>query len=349
MKPLPKTPFLSNVVKMRLIGLFIALSLSVTWFYMIRPLAFGVPGNSTNVYVFSADSHTAYHLPVLENVWRPRIGGLWLSGRLFDLCVKDGKLNGIAYQNIFAFYHAAWLGLLFVAILIFAPEPIFALLGCFAGLFYMLTPTSMGYSYPWDFPALFFFGLSFFLWMRGHYAWMLPVIILGTLFKETPAVTAILFFFTGLTLRRKWTLFGIAFVACLIVKILVGYAVDGKFEIFTQQYAAGEPNWLLNCTYFLHPPVNNVIFVNAGTFVVSFFLPMRTRFERGTKCLLLIFLAGQFIAGGWGEVREMLEAIPVSVLYLQNYIATASVAPVSIAPASTKAAKTPGPKINPKQ
>lgn len=329
MKPLTKTPIVSNAVKTKLIGLFIAVSLTVTWFYIIRPIAIsGSPGNSTNLYVFSADSHYENHMSVIEPVWRPRIGGLWVAGRMFDWGVKDGKISADTYRNIFALYQASWMGLFFLAILFLAREPIFVLLGCFAGLFYMLTPTSQGYSYPWDIPALFFFGLSYLLWTRGFYVWMLPVIVLGTLFKETPAVTAFLFFFTGMTLRRKFTLFGIAFFACLILKIIVGYALDGRFELFTQQYSGGasghEPNWLLNIQYFLHPIPNNFIFVNAGTFVASLFLPMRTTFQRGTKCLLLIFFAGQFIAGGMYEVREMLEAIPVSVLYLQNYVETAS-------------------------
>src|SRR5690349_19701564 len=94
-----KTQFLTDATKTKLIGLFIALSLSVTYFYMIRPWAMGMPGNSTNLWVFTADSKVSNHLSSLYKVWRPRIGGLWISGRMVDSIIKDGLINPQDYQS----------------------------------------------------------------------------------------------------------------------------------------------------------------------------------------------------------------------------------------------------------
>ena len=63
---------------------------------------------------------------------------------------------------------------------------------------------------------------------------------------------------------------------------------------------------------------NHFIFVNAGTFVITLFLPMRTKVQMGTKAILLLFFLGQMLAGSLSEFRIMLEVLPVSILYLKQ-------------------------------
>lgn len=346
-----KTPILTNELKVKLIGLFIALSLSVTYYYLIKPWAMGVPGNSTNLWVFSATSHTNYHLDSLYKVWRPRIGGLYLSGRMVDGIVKDGLINlqdyqsnnivvlGVQnqegqqvfgkyfyaedYRNIFGLYHAGWLFLFFVMLVFMVEDPAFIMLGCFAGLFYMLTPRANYYSYPWDIPSMTFFTLSYLLWVKRRYRLMLVVILFGTLFKETTAVTAVLFFFTDLSWKKRITYFLAAFFSTLLLKIAVTSAIDGRIEILTQDLTQGNSSGKLmtlwsNLQELLGPKWNHFIFVNAGTFVIAMFLPMRTKIEMGTKAVLLVFFCGQLLAGSLSEFRIMLEVLPVSILYLKQ-------------------------------
>ena len=60
--------------------------------------------------------------------------------------------------------------LFFVMLLFMAEDPVFVILGCFAGLFYMLTPRAVYYSYPWDMPSMIFFTLSYLLWLKKRTA-----------------------------------------------------------------------------------------------------------------------------------------------------------------------------------
>jgi len=345
------TRFLTNGTKTKLIGLFIALSLSVTYFYMIRPWALGMPGNSTNLWVFTADSKVNNHLSSLYTVWRPRIGGIWLAGRMVDSIIKDGLINLQDYQSnnivvltvtsqqnqqvfgkyfytedyrdIFGLYHAAWLFLFFVLLIFLLEDPVFVMLGCFAGLFYMLTPAANYYSYPWDMPSMMFFTLSYLCWLKKRYPLMLVVIFTGTLFKETAAVTAVLFFFTDLNWKKRISYFLAAFVSTLLLKMAITAVVDGKIEILTQDLTRGDQSGKL-MTLENNLPVlfglrwNHFIFVNAGTFIAALFLPMRTKVETGTKAILLLFFCGQLLAGSMNEFRIMLEVLPVSILYLKH-------------------------------
>ena len=351
MQPPPKARLATNSIKVKLIGLFIAVSLCLTYFYQIRPWAMGIPGNSTNLWVFTADASLNQHVNSLYNTWRPRIGGLWIAGRLVDGIMKDGLINPQDYQsnniivlnvtsqanqqvignyfytedyrNCFGLYHAVWLFLLFLILLFMAEDPVFVMFGCFAGLFYMLTPRAFYYSYPWDIPSMVFFTLSYLLWLRQKYAGMLVVIFFGTLFKETVAVTAFLFFFTHLVWRKRFLYFGIAAVSTCLLKVAVTMAVDGKIEIQTAAVTShGSSGTYLTMVTGLQeiftPNVNHFIFLNAGTFLVALFLPMRTQIQKGTKTILIIFFAGQLLAGVMSEFRIMLEVLPVSILYLRR-------------------------------
>lgn len=322
-KPPKKPSATANIIKVRLIGLFIALSLSVTYYYLIKPWAMGTPGNSTNFWVFSSMSHADYHLSSLYKVWRPRVGGLWLAGRLIDSVVHNGHLKVENVQHVFGLYHACWLFLFFAMLVFLVEDPIFIMLGCFAGLFYMFTPLADHYSYPWDMPSMLFFTLSYLLWLRKRYIPMLIVIFFGTLFKETVAVTAILFFFTDLSWKKRITYFMAAFFSTLFLKIAITLAVDGKIEILTQDLTRGNHSGKLetvitNIKELFTPQWNHFIFVNAGTFVVAMFLPIRNKVDLGTKVILVVFFCGEMLAGALHEYRIMLEALPISILYIRR-------------------------------
>jgi hypothetical protein len=321
---------ISSAVKVRLIALFVALSLSITYFYIIKPWAMGVPGNSTNFMVFSAMSQADYHLNSLQEVWRPRIGGMWLSGRLVDSVVRDGQLRIDDVQHVFGLYHAVWLFVFFLTIIFLVEDPVFVILGCFAGLFYMLTPNAGYYAYPWDIPSMTFFTLNYLLWKRKLYTWMLPVFAVGHFFKETIAVTAVLYFFTDLNWRKRITYFALAVILTLLVKIVITEIVEGRIIIITQ-VRSGETHgffsylennfgvyFLSNVKFLFSLQWNQFIFVNAGVFVISLFLPAKTKIEMGTKAVLLVFFCGQMLAGCINEFRLMLEVLPVSVLYLRQ-------------------------------
>lgn len=327
MKPPTKTPLLSDDLRVKLIGLFIALSLSVTYYYLIKPWAMGTPGNSTNFWVFSAMAHTDYHLHSLYPAMRLRVAGLWLSGRLVDSIVSNGHIKVADVQTIFGLYQACWLFLFFVMVLFLVEEPVFIILGCFGAMFYMFTPGAQYYFYPWDMPGMLFFTLNYLLWRRKRYLLMLAVMFIGTFFKETVILTGVLFFFTDLTKGQKIRYLAAAAAIAVFTKIGLTLAVDGKISFFTNQFTSGQhKGFLENSTIFknvkelITPNLNHFIFVNGGTFIVSLLLPMRTKVQKGTKAVLGIFSLAVLLGGVIHEFRIMLDILPISVLAIREYL-----------------------------
>ncbi|HYA78894.1 MAG TPA: hypothetical protein VED19_00105 [Candidatus Nitrosopolaris sp.] len=313
---------MTTTTRTKLMAAFIALSLCVTWFALMRAAANGNSKNSLTLYVFVADSHSRGHYDQLADVWKPRIGGNWIAGRLADTFAEDGRLTEAAYQNVFGAYNAGWLLLIFAALICWADNPLFVIPLVFAGLCYSLTPPDNVTFFPWDLPSMFFWTLSFLLWQRKHYPWMLATIVLGTVFKETVAVMAILFFFTTISWRRRWVFFGAAFVACLLLKLWISHAVMGQARIFT---ADSNGHLSFNVLKGLFTAqLNHVIWVNGGTFIVALFLPMKALADKGTKLVLIAFFAGLtmacVLAGTDFEFRQFLDVLPVSALYLNRTI-----------------------------
>lgn len=138
-----------------------------------RAAASGNSHNSLTLYIFVADSHVHGHYDQLADVWKPRIGGNWIAGRLCDAFAQDGGLSLPVYQNIFGFYNAAWLALIFTALICLADNALFVIPLVFAGMGYTLTPPDAVAITPWDLPSMFFWTLSFLLWQRKNYLWML--------------------------------------------------------------------------------------------------------------------------------------------------------------------------------
>jgi hypothetical protein len=314
---------MSNSIKLKLVAAFIALSLCATWFVFTRATSSGNSHDALTVYIFVADSHLHGHYDKLAEVWKPRIGGNWLTGRLCDAFAQDnGQVSWPVYQNLFDFYNAAWLLLTFAVLIYLADNPLFVLPLIFAGMIYTLTPPDAVVITPWDLPSMFFWTLSFLLWQRKNYRWMLAVIVLGTAFKETVAVTAFLFFFTTMNWRRRWTFFGAAFVLCLLLKLWITYSVLGQPKIFTAD-SHGHFSFEV-VTDFFTPQVNHFIWINAGTFVLALCLPMKTLNDKGTKFLLIAFFAGMtaacILADTYYEFRQFLDVLPISVLYLSKTI-----------------------------
>ena len=313
---------MANRDKIKLVTAFIALSLCAAWYVFTRAVADGNGHNSLTLYMFVADSHIHGHYNQLAEVWQPRIGGNWITGRLCDTFAPDGNLTFPVYERLFAFYNTAWVLLTFTALVYLAERPLFVLPFVYAGLTYMLTPPESVIVTPWDLPSMFFWTLAYLLWDHKSYLPMVAVIVLGTAFKETVAVTAFLFFFTTLNWRTRGIFFGATFVACLLLKLWITAAVLGHPRIFT-----ADSQGHLGFQVFLdliNPHVNHVIWVNAGTLVLALCLPMSTLADRGTKCILVVFLAGLtwacVLAGTPYEFRQCLDVLPLSILYLERTV-----------------------------
>jgi hypothetical protein len=313
--------------KAKFVCLFVALSLAVTYYYIVKPFAMGTPGNGTNFWVFSAMSQSNPHLSTIYPVWRSRIGGMWISGRLVDNVVKDGQLRIEDAQQVFGIYHAAWLFLFFLMLTFLVEDPWFVITASFAGMLYMFTPKASYYAYPWDIPGMTFFTLNYLLWRRKRYNLMLITMFVGYFFKETIILSGVLFFFTDLTKWSKIRYLAATAAIASALKIGITLAIDGRISLVTNQFVSGtQHNFFRDSTFFLNikelttPSLNHFIFVNGGTFIISLLLPMRTRIEKGTKAVIGLFSLASLLAGALNEFRIMLDILPISVLAIREYL-----------------------------
>jgi hypothetical protein len=313
---------MTNTTKTKLTAVFIALSLCVTWFFFSRAAALGNRYNKISPSVFQVDSRLGYSYDEMPVVFKPRIGGIWMAGRLIDAVTHDGRVTEAAFWNVFGLYHAGALLLTFVVLICLADNPLFVIPLVFAGMCYSLTPPDDVTIFPWDLPSMLFWTLSFLLWQRKHYFWMLATLVLGTVFKETVAVTAFLFFFTTISWRQRWTYFGAAFVACLLLRLWITHAVMGQARVFTAETQA-HPGFNALESLFT-PHLNHFIWVNAGTFILALLLPMKALVDKGTKSVLALFFAGMtlacYLANTDYEFRQFLDVLPVSVIYLSRTV-----------------------------
>jgi hypothetical protein len=339
---------IANSLKAKAAYLFVALSLAITYFYMIRPLALGRPDDKTNLWVFSAMSKSNPHLNAIYPVWRSRVAGMWISGQLFDRLVKNGQVTVDDLQDSFGLYHAVWLFAFFVMLVFLAADPLFAMVACFGCMFYMFTPKAFMYSYPWDIPSMLLFTLNYLLWRRGHYAVMLAVMFIGYPFKETIILSGVLYFFTDLSKREKLQYVIGTAAAALLMKVAITLAVDGKISLMTNQFIGGaQPNLIKDSTFLYNigelatPALNHFLFVNGGTFILSLLLPMRTRVQKGTKAIIGIFSLASMLAGALNEFRIMLDVLPISIFAVREYLQTPYY-PVSTAQAALKNATRKG-------
>lgn len=287
-----------------LIELFVALSLSVTYYFLVEYFAVGSPNNYTNGWVFTSCSFSGFHLDKLGDVWKGRLSGLLLSGWLFDFLVKDNKFGIEQYESLFGLYQSLWLLLLFLAVLFALRHSLFINLGIFAGLMYNFTPASGLYFYPWDLPATLFFTLAILFFERRQMFLMAVATCAGCFFKETVLVCALLALFAG---HWKWGKRVLAFAGIVAVYVLGKKFLLSQLHLQVAAFSmnnatslAGlfQPRLLMeNFKALFSPTLNHAIFVNAGTLVAVLALGWRRRFLP-YMVVIVVYLGGQFMYGG---------------------------------------------------
>ena len=315
-----------------LFELFVALSLAVAYFYLVRN--FFAYGNPMSFNVFTAGSEKLYRLnqPFMGPVWDGRVSGLLLSGALTDSSLLENssdaaQLHGLI--NIFGLYHACWLLLLFVCIIFTLRYSLFINLGIFAGLMYNFSPTSGPYFYPWDMPAMLFFTLAVLFFERRKTWAMAAVICVGAFFKETALVCALLIFFFD---KWKWTK-----KVLLFAGLILFYAIGKKLLLiqlgvsapmfspadalhFRGSFSPSSLGYNLreNLKILFSPALNSILFVNAGTLAAVLVLGWQKRFLP-YMTVIIAFICGLFLFGpppGVSEVRDFMEVLPLSIILL---------------------------------
>ncbi|MGA3285679.1 MAG: hypothetical protein ABSD57_14635, partial [Verrucomicrobiota bacterium] len=308
--------------------LFMALSLSVSYFFLVRNyMSYGDPMNCN---VFTAGSVKFYRLdqPIVGDVWKGRLSGFLLSGALTDFSLREhtfAKEQIIArLNNVFGFYHAFWLLLLFLTIIFALRHSLFINLGIFAGLTYDISPAAGPFFYPWDLPATLFFTLAVLFFERRHMWLMAAATCAGCFFKETVLVCAVLALFAS---HWKWGKRILMLVGIVMVYVLGKQFLLRALHLGTATLSMGNATNLVgllrptiliyNLKVLFSPTINHVIFANAGTLAAVLVLGWRRRFLP-YMALIVAFLAGQFMYGMFNEFRIFMDVLPLSLILLSE-------------------------------
>jgi hypothetical protein len=319
-----------------LFELFVAFSLFVTYFYMVRN--YFDYGNPMSANVFMAGSEKLYQLnnPTMGEHWNGRLSGLLLTGALMDFSLNENgaqEAQADRLTNIFGLYHACWLLLLFVCIIFALRYSLLVNLGIFAGLMYDFSPITGPNFYPWDFPAMFFFTLAVLFFGRRRMWPMAVAICVGSFFKETVLVCALLTFFAGQWTWKKRVLFFAGMVAVyffgkrilmsglhLEIPMLAMGDSPSLFQVLNPVSLAS--NFIENLKVLFSPTLNSVIFVNAGSVLAALVLCWQKRFLP-YMVVILAYLAGLVFLplkpAGITEVRVFMQILPLSFILLSTW------------------------------
>lgn len=179
-------------MKLKIIVIFITLCLCASWFKLTEYNVFVGAGATLNAPLFNALNNGFWNNPVFLNVWKIRVVDLWLTSQL--VTHTDKSQEQILF--VFGLWQAVWLMATFMVLIAFLKEPLLVIFAIFSAMLFTYS-FDMGsiLIFPWDRPSMFFWTLAICLWHARWYWWMVTAIVIGTLFKESVCLAAVLFFF----------------------------------------------------------------------------------------------------------------------------------------------------------
>jgi len=197
------------------------------------------------------------------------------------------------FKLFFGVYHATWLFLLFLVLIVYRKDALLIMFAVFGGLMYNLTDTAQPpFYYPWDLPTMFFFTLACLLY-DSRRLWPLMVVVwLGGLFKETTLCCALL-----ILLGEHWTLkkrvagFAATVIATFAANKFLMTLYGVKAPILAMNDAPGVIDIIRNTRLFYNFDILFGLkraplcwFANAGSLLIIMLIPWRNRRDVVSNC-----------------------------------------------------------------
>lgn len=332
---------------------FVAICLSVYFFFLVVPqqeAPRSYDRNEMNIYLFtylSADPYQAREdLMTPFGNWKARLAGPmisgWMDNQTFKICSKLCQLQVLDSDRVhfgayivtmraivFGFYHALWLFLLFVVLILHRRDALLIMPLVFSGLMYNFIIPAGKWFYPWDMPTMFFFTWACLLYDKRRFFLLMAVVWLGSLFKETTLCCALLILLGGhWTLKKRIAGFVTTVIACLLTRklLMVIYDVNTMFFALNNVGSIDDlifKTWLVlvgNVQLLFSADLNHVLFTNAGALVIMMLIPWRTRRDVVFKILAVVFIIGQFLCGIINEFRIWYEILPLGWMVISETI-----------------------------
>jgi hypothetical protein len=303
--------------------------------------------NEMNIYLFTyLSDHPYSHRDLIANFdnWKARLAGPMITGWMYDLSYKTfskmAELNLLDTDKfvfggyfarvpvvVFGFYHALWLFLLFVVLILHRRDALLIMLGVFSGLMYNFTIPAGKWFYPWDMPTMFFFTWACLLYDQRRLFPLMAMVWLGSLFKETTLCCALL-----VLLGQHWPWkkriagFATLAVVCLLTRklLMAGYGV--KTVSFALNNAENFHEFVLktwgllldNIHLLFSTNLDHVLFTNAGALFIMMLIPWRNQRDVVFKILAVVFIIGQFLCGVIIEYRIWYEILPLGWMVISE-------------------------------
>ncbi len=263
----------------------------------------------------------------LRQEWKPRLFSNTLATAT-TLCFVSGRaeLTRQSLQAAVGAYAAAWfaaIGLLLVAWR--REQALLFLFGTYAAVSFGYMP-GLGDPrvYPWDLPALFFFWAAIVSIDRGHWRYLVALVVVGTGFKETVAVLCVAFLLAPTSIRSRALRFGTAIALCVTLKAAIDVVTANPSPLWTMTTGhESVPGTRLarNLARFREIGPANPFLVNAGTLLAFFFLDSRAQRSVMLKSIAVVFTLGVLTFGLVQEHRIWFEMIPVALYALASWAA----------------------------
>ena len=308
----------------------ISLALSLMTYHEVKALAHAYSHNAF-MFIF----HTIdFKVPPMQArfgtldlyaSWEPRLLSNLLGGWSTIACFNPftGKVDANEFAWRVGVYAACWMlaiCLLYMAAL--RAAALLPILGTYAGVAFGYMPNLTDRVCPWDMPALFFYTVFICLLIRRRLIWLLPLLPVAVLFKETAALLPVAFLFGWGSRRRRIGLFALGLALAGGAKLganvwthTAGYnpinlkLAATNLSFFMMGNFPHEDWYRIDWAFFNHP-----IFINAG-FLVAFFIAARGRDPHVPmlRVLALLFIVLTLLCGVIFEYRIWFELIPIGL------------------------------------
>lgn len=295
----------------------IMVSLSTAYAY-IGYLCFRY-GPETNIYTFTAFPSGFNRDDKVAQAWKSRLLSTYLSSVAIP---SDSDLP--SQSKRVAMWYGAWFFLCCLVYMFYDKKnQLFLMFGTFCALCYGFIPSGAHLICPWDMPALFFYALIYILATCQKPQLVAPIIIVGTGFKETIMLCALLFLYWPTFSLRKRVLWTVTCLSgCILVKLIIDLATDNAV-LLTQCFYSVDGEFLLwyNLKFMTRLVIFHPVFVNSGTLISLLILALVDKDSRdiaGWKIIIPLFVIGIFLMGRINEYRIFYEMIPISLVVIAN-------------------------------
>ena len=188
-----------NFFHKKFIYILIATGLTTTWYFNACKYAtcaltpYIALGTFQHFQSPDGAIHPLWEAPDYMDVWKMRLFTVWLAGKLFAFM---GVHDTASYTVAFGIYNAAFVGATFAVLIWFLKNPLLFMFAMFAGMWFPTVENPVAINIQtWDTPIIFAWTLAFFLWRARHFKTFCACVVLGTFFKESIAMLAILLLF----------------------------------------------------------------------------------------------------------------------------------------------------------